>query len=209
MQIGDVAAWFGVALGLVSLVVSLATTISSRRQQAAMAVREARLERDGSLQDRTKIIRRWSSRVLEVIGEMHRLLILKPNRTELTGEEQRLVGRLSSLIDEGRWAIPNKDISSHGKNKPFAYRGIRDRCMDDLVYMHDIFAHGKLSGDAGGEPEFVYLRRDFVSEIYLKINPQSKSIEQIRREIVPDTKAGQEVERIRAEDGVKFQKDLR
>lgn len=80
---------------------------------------------------------------------------------------------LSALADQGRlfFVNPIKDII--GRHKEDAYRGLRPRILDWLVFAHDVCCKVEETPDMEAKECLISLRRGFVSDAQMAINPHS------------------------------------
>ncbi len=85
----------------------------------------------------------------------------------------------------GRWYFPNRDHDKKGKNKEPAYRGVRQPCLDWVVFAYDIFADQQ--NTVGAREQLVSCQRHFVSCIQEVLDPRSRE-EAIER-VLTDFKA--------------------
>src|SRR5206468_2657238 len=81
--------------------------------------------------------------------------------------------RLSSLIDRGRFLLPNERGDQHGGHKPLAYRGFRHPVLDGLVAAEQIVAGTmELYAFPNSAAALNGVRREFVSLVQSILNPR-------------------------------------
>jgi hypothetical protein len=178
IDVGDLPGWGSLVLAGAALALSIYSSRKSDR--AADELRRAekawRLEIDqyGEIHEWGAGAKAWGGRVLTIISQM------QSNSDAKAEDRQMLLCHLSALIDEGRWIFPNTDFETYGQNKEFAYAGIRQRILDDLVYIHDIYRDRALFGRPMTPKDISDLRRDFVSELQAQVNPDRTLFEDIK-----------------------------
>ncbi len=78
--------------------------------------------------------------------------------------------------------FPNFDHEKTGLDKQFAYRGVRHRALDALVFMYDDYNECTYQDRSNCVSEFTNFRREFVSEVQLKIDARRKSLMDVENE---------------------------
>ena len=86
-------------------------------------------------------IGRFADTVIDVMGEIQVLIAFNPARAgdpEKAGqrfveERSRLIGRVSSLIDRGRFFFPNDKDARIGEHKGSAQQGLRDQVLNRVL----------------------------------------------------------------------------
>ena len=104
---------------------------------------------------------------------------------------------LSSLVDRGRFLLPNEQEEKIDIHKPCAYRGLRHRSLDALMAAHQVLGHDfSVDGFPNKETALFQIRREFVSVIQAIIEPRdvNREIARLRRSSYPkykkDTSSG-------------------
>ena len=87
-----------------------------------------------------------------------------------------LMARLSALIDYGRLFFPNEQPHVKGAEKPAAFQGVRQKILTVLVSAYNVIArddavHGPEERERA-RSELMDLRREFISEAQLAIDPR-------------------------------------
>lgn len=86
------------------------------------------------------------------------------------------MARLSALIDHGRLFFPNELPHVKGAEKPAAFQGFRQKILTVLVSAYNVMArddalHGPQERERA-RSELMALRREFISEAQLAIDPR-------------------------------------
>lgn len=116
-----------------------------------------------TVNQRTELLN-WFNEVSELLIQS-RLHILNDDAIELDK-----LGKLSSLIEYGRFLFPNVDKGDgYGKNNPSAYRGYRDITLEFLIYSYDII---KRKDAKNYLKHLEKLQRLFTSRIFDAVKPQ-------------------------------------
>ncbi len=149
------------AVAALSLALALAAYLAATRQNRLSAV--------AYVADWRRDVRSWACEAVGVLAELEAAdeasstEARHPNRT-----------RLSALIDQGRFLLPNVERDRVGLHKPAAYRGWRHRALDPLVAVARLI-DGQL--DSAPFPSvgaaIASLRREFVSEVFTVIDPEA------------------------------------
>lgn len=149
-----------VIVGLLTVVVGIAAVIVQRE-----AAKRQALGLDQWLRD----LRVWASEPIDVLSEAFYLWD-KTNGIP-TSDASRLSHRLSALIDRGRFFLPNVENSVDNtqakEDEPAAYQVLRHTALDSLVAA--VLVIDQTHPD--GRKVLWELRREFVSTIYLILDP--------------------------------------
>lgn len=122
-------------------------------------------------------LRKWADEVVEQMTIAVFLCDLDPNRDEISFFKKRHeVGtKLSSLVDRGRFFLPNEHIDLYGQNKESAYRGFRSATLDYVLESQKLV--GQLNYKTQ-EPnleirkKFVEAKKKFVPALSDELDPQ-------------------------------------
>jgi len=173
-----------VIVGVFSVIVAAYTVYKAR--QTAVSQQDTAKELDRQTAEREKLgiaqwrhdLRDWASEAIDTLSEAH--YACKANDSS-PSDIYRCIYRLSTLIDRGRFFLPNRKQTTHGKDKPFAYRGTRHSALAPLVAALNVL-EGELPGDlVDDDRDFVMrnrpavireLQREFVSYIYPILDPE-------------------------------------
>ncbi len=191
VEVGDLPTWIAAILSIAAIAISIVTSaraerIAMRSQQFGEEVKAAedRWQRDqdqhGSIAERSRVTMEWGGKVLAVVAQMHQEIQARGDECPKPAATTHLSATLSGLVDEGRLLFPNEEHETYGVTKSPAFRGIRQQILDDVVYMHDVYRFGRLFDAPAGDHEFTEIRRDFVSELQAKVNPERLTIERMK-----------------------------
>ncbi|MCC5904547.1 MAG: hypothetical protein JJT87_21770 [Halomonas sp.] len=113
-------------------------------------------------------MRSWAEKVIEELSEASYGLA----SSEFTTSERNLrVRKISTLIEIGRFYLPNQQPGQHGTDKPVAYRGFRHAALDPLVAAVRLLQSGL--GESVDESLVMWeLRREFVSILFNILGPE-------------------------------------
>lgn len=154
---------------IVSAIAILASIWSAMRQEIISRA-AVKLQRDTDLL-------KWGTdcvRILQELIEFTFRIEAEPI-AELKSRRIDLLSEVSIQIDIGKWLLPNYKTGSEDKTIPAAYRGYRPVAIDALLYSYRTFK----SFDLGNKESIddlrqflVHTKREFVSQIALKIDPE-------------------------------------
>lgn len=186
------------------LVIQIASVVISLLSAAVSVVFAIRANRDTRLQHQFEIIslrsqyyselQAWAERVVDAMSEAIFLYDLDPHKTDPTEFHLRYLSakqHLSSLVDKGRWFLPNNQPEARGQEKPKAYAGIRQKALDDIIAAYRTLESSQLdsgSYDLAGRRHLWQLRKSFVSELQDILDPRGRENELER--IVADISRG-------------------
>lgn len=108
-------------------------------------VQEAR-DRLGAFDAYRRELGRFADGVIDVIAEVQTLIAFNLEHAAVPAEahqrfveeRSRLIGRVSSLIDRGRFFFPNREIAGSGAHEGTAQRGQRDPVLNRIVALSHI-----------------------------------------------------------------------
>ncbi len=162
-------------MGIASAVVALLSflfnwRLVSRQEKRAMA--SFKMAHD------TDVIR-WSDEVILTLSEINEALCEKGvaySESDFRQMRMQFRGRLSALIDRGRLFFPNVAEGDKGKNKETGFQGARQPALDVLVKAYELLGRaGQHPGpDRAAADELTPLRRRFVSEIFMAVDPERR-----------------------------------
>jgi hypothetical protein len=162
-------------LAVIALLLSISTSRAQQRlterisrEEQAMLFEQVRNQRDSDIIG-------WSQSCLHNLADIESF-IANPSADKIGERTHELLARLSALIDHGRLFFPNDQPNMQGTEKPAAYQGFRQKILTVLVSAYNVLAReAMLSKDGEREKaraEIVELRRAFVSEVQLAIDPR-------------------------------------
>ena len=152
-----------------------------RRSEKASAAQQ-RLSAHGAATEWLGSLREWAGRVIDVLSEASYTCAHDDGTEEdCLGPVRACRYRLSSLIDQGRFFLPNQNVEEFGLDKPSAYRGWRHAALDPLVAAERV-----LSGRVGSgrfesrDAALIEMQREFVSAIQRILAPDLHNREIVR-----------------------------
>ncbi|MDK8874003.1 MULTISPECIES: hypothetical protein [Paracoccus] len=115
----------------------------------------------------------WGQEAMDAISAVY-ILLLMPSTESFLDKRKDCLSKLTSLIDRGRWLLPNLQHTSYGKNKESAYTGFRQAPLDDLVDVYDIlFAADSIQECPRIVAKVMKSKRRFASAIQEKLEPRA------------------------------------
>jgi hypothetical protein len=172
--------------GLVGVLTGLAALASIRSSSDQNRLMAATLTTDW-LRD----LRAWASEAVDVMAQATYTCASAATITaaDMSDETRHCRQSLSSLIDRGRFLLPNEGTEQHGLYKPTAYRGFRHPVLDGLVAAEKILAGSMpLHSFPSREAALEGVRREFVSLVQSILNPRQMNktiaslLEQVHKE---------------------------
>lgn len=174
MENGDIASWVATGIAFVSMLFSIWASnrakqeqeLAARHQREAAELMEKRHELDQLVWvDQYFVnVREWANQGCLAISEA--IHLIRFDALDKTSK-RNVQTKLSALIDSGRWYFPNQWKDEYGIKKEPAYRGLRQRPLDCLVFVYDLLEKGDT------EPEQLKtIQRNFVSEIQKVLDPR-------------------------------------
>lgn len=160
---------------IVSVIFSLRASRESKRQ-SQMQVMTLFRDYYSDLQD-------WADCVIEVITEAIFLCDMNPQKMEagaLFAKWLNAKQRVSTLIEQGRFFLPNEDVGTHGQHKYTAYRGFRPPELDCLVDVYNIlrkFDYTSQGSNQNLRQPLLNARKRFVSQLQQTLNPRDRETE--------------------------------
>ena len=137
-------------------------------------------------------LQKWADAAVEALTSAIFLCELDPNKVQGNDAYNRWLSikeKLSTLIDQGRFFLPNEAPDEHGQYKPPAYRGYRPPSLSRLVAsfkMLEKFDSASLTQNGDLHLQLWELRKEFVSEIQKVLDPRER--EEEMKELQKDVK---------------------
>ena len=164
---------------LISVVFSLIARAATKRQ--------IRLQKFHARQDLRNHARVWADEVVEVLqdGITHCFIYEQnPDAASASLHFTKLAGKMSELIDRGRWYFENDKSTGFGRWKEGAYQGLAPEAIHVLKKAHEY-----LVGAANDPPErlcchdhlrknLITQKREFVTKVQDFVQP-SRSINEL------------------------------
>ncbi|MEM7058957.1 MAG: hypothetical protein AAF557_15320 [Pseudomonadota bacterium] len=126
-------------------------------------------------------IRTWADQVVHAMAEAVLLCDLDPKRTEnptLFDRRHAMMGRLSALVDRGRWFFPNEHMRTNQADRRIVFRGYRDPILDPVVHAHDAVKELNFNDQTQNvalRKEIVQIKRDFTDRMQVVLDPNSRN----------------------------------
>lgn len=172
----------GTVIGVVSTsvgIVAAGFSIFAARRSQRIAAGQQKIAAHSVVAAWSRDLRGWAAQCIEVLAEAsYTCRHSDDSGDDCASELRKCRQRLSALIDQGRFFLPNIPAVGVGANKPSAYRGWRHAALDPLVAAERV-----LSGDVGSgkyatrEAAITEMRRYFVSAIQDILGPESNNKE--------------------------------
>ena len=126
-------------------------------------------------------IRKWADEVVHAMSEAILLCDLDPKRTQepnLFDRRHAMMGRLSALIDRGRWFFPNEHMKTNQMDRRIVFRGYRDPILDPVVHAHDAVKELNFNDQTQNivpRKDLVRIKRDFTDRMQVVLDPNSRN----------------------------------
>jgi hypothetical protein len=160
-----------------------------RGRAEALAASERRHASFNTIAEWRRDLREWASDAIEVLSEASYLC--DDAELESTDDQARTFScrfRLSSIIDRGRFLLPNIRREDYGVEKPYAYRGLRHSVLDPLVATERVLSTGFTGRFSDRKHAVVAMKREFVSSIQRILDPERHN-QELARMIVEGNEA--------------------
>lgn len=176
--------YFQIVGTTIALLFSVFAFFRSERMNQSYQKRQGSLDYEGFLHERMRDILEWGEKVILVMAEAEQLVEAKAtNRRPDPEMIKSLMSRLSALVDVGRMFFPNYDHENRGVEKPFAYRGYRQRILDHCLRIHETLAIvNKKESPTRGDSHLLRVqkaRRNFVSDLQIFIDPRRLKLSEL------------------------------
>ena len=189
--------WISASASAVSAVAAVAAIVTALLAQRAANVAQARAEE--LEQKNAELIeiqsrlshQSWADEYFREItawaGQVSLAISRATHLTDVDDEVSKrdVLSTLSACIDMGRWYFPNRDHDKRGYHKEPAYRGLRQPCLDWVVWAYDTFDGRRHAADR--RAELIRCQRNFVSCIQEVLDPRSreKAIQRVLTDFSP------------------------
>lgn len=124
-------------------------------------------------------IREWSNKVIETMEQCRFLCYIDPNNKSSIDfyiERAKLISKLSTLLDQGRFFFPNKE-AEHGLHKLFANQGIKHDVLEEVENAYKIalkLDYKKQEHNSSLKTEIVACKKRFVNHVFIAIEPKKQ-----------------------------------
>lgn len=172
----DISLYFSIASLVISIVgVTVTGYLSWRQEKIGKAT-----FKDSWLRS----LRAWAEEAVDVLSESsyachHGYCDKDANEAERRRSD--CIHRLSSLVDRGRFFLPNELHEDYGLEKPLAYRGYRHASLDYLVAAIRVLEGRNASVLAAMDKSeakiLVDLKREYVSQVQHMLDPRQQNKE--------------------------------
>jgi hypothetical protein len=184
------AALVAAAISVIGVLVSLYFQLQTR----SLAKTNTAIAEFNATQAYHKHLLEWAGQCQDVLSKAYvHSLPTQIHRLNSTVATDILI-ELTTLIDRGRWLLPNKDHDRFGTNKEAAYSGFRQVPLDCLVAAYDLVLESMqkiqnrakehsgttaridvISRDEGKtlSQKLWHLKREFTSAIQEKLEPRA------------------------------------
>jgi len=128
-------------------------------------------------------LRKWADEVIEQMTIAVFLCDLDPSKDEKVffSKRHELRHKLSTLLDRGKFFLPNVDKDKHGQHKESAYRGFRSTTLDYVLECQNLVGELNYKNQQPNillRQKIVDMKKKFVSALSDELDPQ-----QFEREI--------------------------
>ena len=125
---------------------------------------------------------KWADQLADALTEAEHLCDLDPK--QVAGESffdrrHRLQITISSMVDRGRWFLPNIVVDDHGADKEVGYRGYRHELLDGPVDAYNCLQRLDCQDREHNKPirsELTKAKRKFVGHVQRILDPTSRRI---------------------------------
>lgn len=125
---------------------------------------------------------KWADQLADALTEAEHLCDLDPK--QIAGESfldrrHRLRITISSMVDRGRWFLPNIVVDDHGADKELGYRGYRHELLDGPVDVYTCLQRLDCQDREGNRSirnDLTKAKRKFVGQVQRILDPTSRRI---------------------------------
>lgn len=127
--------------------------------------------------------RKWADKAIDDLSEAVHLCDLDPNK--VIGEPffdrlHRLRISISSLIDKGRFFLPNNGVEDYGRDKDIGFKGYRHEILDALVEAYRLLNkmdYASKANNVGLRVDLVTAKRAFAGNVQEVLDPSGSKRE--------------------------------
>lgn len=166
-------------IAALSAAVSVYFSVRARRETKI----QTQMQSIGLLRSYYSDLQTWADAVVEVITEAIFLCDYDPAKMhdgELFLRWVKSKQSISTLIDQGRFFLPNEKPDAHGQQKPAAYRGYRPRALNCLARIYKLleeFNYRSQGSNRMLRSKLWDARKEFVSHLQEILNPQERELQ--------------------------------
>lgn len=179
MNITDEVGFISLAVSVLSAIISVVFSLR--------AIKDTKIQQRGQLLDLQQSyyakLQEWGDKAIDILTEAIFLCDHDPTKMP-DGDYFKMWiitrQKLSALIDQGRFFIPNENPELHGSNKPPAYRGFRPPVLECLVEAYELLrqlSFEQFEPNKQIHKQLWNVRKNFVSQVQEILNPRSREEE--------------------------------
>jgi hypothetical protein len=168
---GEIISGLGAAIAFCAMIVTL--WFGNRNLKLQIVATELKYFED---------FQKWADQLADALTEAEHLCDLDPK--QVAGESffdrrHRLQITISSMIDRGRWFLPNVVVDDHGADKELGYRGYRHELLDGPVDVYNCLQRLDCQDrehNTSIRSELTTAKRKFVGQVQRILDPTSRRI---------------------------------
>jgi hypothetical protein len=154
---------------------------AERERAEAFAASERSHSSFNTVAEWRRDLRDWANQAIDILSEATYVCgNLDEESAEYRSATFSCRHRLSSIIDRGRFFLPNIRTEEHGVDKPTAYRGYRHAVLDPLVAAERVLSLGDQGAFIDRKHALIAMKREFVSAIQQILDPEHHNQEVAR-----------------------------
>lgn len=156
----------------VAALASVVVALSLGRRAEVIAAAQRRHSAFSTAAEWRRDLTAWANEAVEVLSEA---TYACEEAADPAASSERVFTcrhRMSSLIDRGRFFLPNIHRDEYGTDKPYAYRGFRHSALDPLAAAEHVLSIGETGRFADRRHALVAMKREFVSSIQRILDPE-------------------------------------
>ena len=164
----------------VAALASVAVAVILGRRAEAIAAAQRRHSAFSTASEWRRDLTAWAAEAVDVLSEATYIYETKAESERARESVFSCRHRLSSLIDRGRFFLPNVQRDDYGTDKPLAYRGYRHSALDPLAAAERVLSTGQTGRFADRRHALIAMKREFVSVIQRILDPKGYNQEVAR-----------------------------
>jgi hypothetical protein len=179
--INVLAAGVSAAAAIISIVAGIFIARRAESVTAKLGASERRHASFDTVAEWRRDLREWAAEAVEILTEATYVCgDLAEESEEYRTKTFSCRHRLSSILDRGRFFLPNIRKDEYGVDKPFAYRGYRHSALDPLAAAERVLSTGYVGAFTDRKHALVAMKREFVSSIQKILDPERHNHEVAR-----------------------------
>ena len=135
-----------------------------------------RSENVKTLREYNNDLRNWADTVVDKMTIAGHICDIDPKKDDrFFDTRQSLLIELSSLVDKGRFFLPNKGIDEYGHHKASAYKGFRSEALNHIVACYNLVKkidYIDCNKNKELRKDIMDTKRSFVSAIQDRLDPR-------------------------------------